>query len=532
MRCLARALSKWSVACLLLAGLSGLPWRADAADTEKPELPGVVIDQSPDPQRVYVGCPGIAILPNGDYVATHSWFGPGTTVDQMVAFGSSDRGRTWQHLSNISGQWWSSLFVHRGALYLMGPNKQYGSIVIRRSTDGGRTWTEPKDRVTGLIAADAQYHTAPVPVVVHKGRIWRAMEEYRGGWGTGFCPLVLSAPEDADLLKAQNWTLSDRLPWGDWKPYKGWLEGNIVVTPEGKPVDFLRVAWPRGEKAAIVRISDDGRIVSFDPERDFVDFPGGSNKFSIRWDEKTQRYWSLVNKERDPTAFRNVLALISSTDLRQWTVQTVLLQHTDSRKHAWQYIDWLFDGEDLIAVSRTAWDGSHNAHDANYFTFHRFANFRRLSMADSAPLLGPADTREPGAHESVDLSIQGLGFRMATLKPDGQAFSNRKYVWQGVPKRLAGWSYTQTNGGEPPLIRAKAKRDCAIYVATGQKGKTELNAWTADDDLGFCYTDGGKTRMRVFHRTLKAGEEIELPQDSWTGTLVLVPAEKGLGIRD
>ncbi len=30
-----------------------------------------------------------------------------------------------------------------------------------------------------------------------------------------------------------------------------------------------------------------------------------------------------------------------------------------------------------IAVSRTAWDGSHNFHDANYFTFHRVEGFRK-----------------------------------------------------------------------------------------------------------------------------------------------------------
>ena len=32
---------------------------------------------------------------------------------------------------------WSSLFVHRDAVYLLGTSQQYGSIVIRRSDDGG-----------------------------------------------------------------------------------------------------------------------------------------------------------------------------------------------------------------------------------------------------------------------------------------------------------------------------------------------------------------------------------------------------------
>jgi hypothetical protein len=37
--------------------------------------PGVIIDRSPDFERVYVACPSIAILPDGSYVASHSWFG-------------------------------------------------------------------------------------------------------------------------------------------------------------------------------------------------------------------------------------------------------------------------------------------------------------------------------------------------------------------------------------------------------------------------------------------------------------------------
>jgi hypothetical protein len=53
-------------------------------------------------------------------------------------------------------------------------------------------------------------------------------------------------------------------------------------------------------------------------------------------------------------------------------------------------VDWLFDGADIAAVCRTAYDdqtgGAANFHDANFLTFHRFANFRRLTMADSVPV--------------------------------------------------------------------------------------------------------------------------------------------------
>jgi hypothetical protein len=74
----------------------------------------------------------------------------------------------------------------------------------------------------------------------------------------------------------------------------------------------------------------------------------------------------------------NVLALVSSSDLKRWKVHTIVLQHPDRRHHAWQYVDWRFDGDDIVAVSRTAWGDSHNFHDANYLTFHRINDFRRL----------------------------------------------------------------------------------------------------------------------------------------------------------
>ena len=345
--------------------------------------PGVVIDRSPDPSRVYIGSPSIAVLPSGEYLASHDFFGPGTTNSQTAVFASKDRGATWRKVATLDGQWWSTLFVHRNALYILGTSKEYGAVVIRRSTDAGRTWTNPQDRHSGLLLDDGKYHCAPVPVVIHKGRIWRAVEYFTGQWGTGFCPLVISAPIDADLLRADAWTASNRLEWGSWQPYVGWLEGNVVVTPKDELVDILRVQKPGAGKAARVQIGDDGKTIRFDPARDFIDFPGGSHKFTIRYDEQSRRYWSLVNKDYDPPAVRNVLALVSSPDLEHWTVKSILLRHSDSRHHAWQYLDWLFDGNDLIAVSRTAWDGSHSFHDANYLTFHRIANFRRLTIQDS-----------------------------------------------------------------------------------------------------------------------------------------------------
>jgi hypothetical protein len=56
----------------------------------------------------------------------------------------------------------------------------------------------------------------------------------------------------------------------------------------------------------------------------------------------------------------------------------------------WSGNDWRFDGDDLIAVSRPAYDDdsgeAHRLHDANYLTFHRFKNLRQLTDNDSVPV--------------------------------------------------------------------------------------------------------------------------------------------------
>jgi hypothetical protein len=314
--------------------------------------------------------------------------------DTTDVYASADKGRTWARRATVKGQWWSSLFVHRGDLYLMGTSQARGYCVIRRSTDGGKTWTEPTDADSGLLLADGMYHCAPVPVLVHAGRLWRGMEDGAGpkGWDRKFKAFVMSAPVGADLLKASSWTCSNRLAhdstWLGGK-FGGWLEGNAVATPDGEVVDVLRVQQPGyPETAAVVRVSADGKTATFDPANDFIPFPGGGKKFTIRFDPASKRYWALANhvpKEFEgPNAAsrRNTLALICSADLRAWEVRRVVLQHPDVKAHGFQYADWQFDGRDLIAVVRTASeepDGTpaHNAHDANHLTFHRVADFRR-----------------------------------------------------------------------------------------------------------------------------------------------------------
>jgi hypothetical protein len=362
--------------------------------------PGVVVNYISARTGKYIGSPSIAVLPNGDYIASHDYFRKNklgiSPQNELLVFGSRDKGATWQKRAELKG-FWHNLFTHgdQGALYLMGPTKEYGHVIIRRSNDSGYTWTEPADRSTGRLLDEMEYHTAPVPMLVHNNRIWRAMEETENGrkeWAKRFGAFVMSAPVDSQLLDANNWTTGNRItPDEAWLggDFGGWLEGNVVLAPDGNIVNILRVETPGlPEKAAIITMNPEGGQAAFDPDTGFVDFPGGAKKFNIRYDPHSGFYWALINpvkpefKDIQPIAVRNTLALSRSADLRTWEIRSILLEHPDPHQHGFQYVDWLFDGDDIIAAVRTAFDdpifGANSAHNANYLTFHRFVDFRNL----------------------------------------------------------------------------------------------------------------------------------------------------------
>ena len=357
-------------------------------------MPGVVIHHSAASTGKYVGCPSIVVLPSGEYIASHSHFGPGSTNSRSFIYISRDRGKSWDFLTSLEGQIWSNLFIHNESLYIMGTDhcdrsdgRLNGMVVIRRSDDGGRTWTTPVDGATGLLTDQDGWHTAPCPVAVQNGRLYRAVEFAAESNRSTWCSCVLSAREDADLLNRKSWLFSEQFehPWSESQ----WIEGNMVVAPDGAIINVLREnhqgedrekAAEQIDRAIMLHVLEDGNRLHWRPEISGIDFPGGGVKFTIRYDSISMIYWALVNKQLDPPALRNRLYLSMSRDLRHWHAKYTLLEHEDLRYHAFQYVDWVFDRGDIVYVSRTAFDdgvgGAHSFHDANYLTFHRVTDFR------------------------------------------------------------------------------------------------------------------------------------------------------------
>ncbi len=377
------------------------------------KVPGVVITRSQDIKNLFITNPSIVKLPDGRYLASCSGALRTKSVKGGVSFFiSEDRGETWTVQSaNSIVMTFCNLFIHKGELYLMGTNRGYKDVVISKSIDWGNTWSNPVDSLNGLLVKGGFYHSAPVPVVVHNGRIWRSMENSDNNSGANKRALVMSAPANADLLNASNWTLTNELSFEvpdeikRNRDFKQWLEGNVLVDREGKVVNILRVdELKEGGFAAITHVNNVGKL-TYQAEHDLIQFPGGGVKFTIRFDSLSNKYWTISNAAFDEdmikthkgkykngvhaSLLRNRVVLMYSHDLKNWIVKDTLISADNPFFHGFQYTDWQFDRSDIIAVTRTAFEEERGLpvrqHDANFLTFHRFKDFRESKVITIIP---------------------------------------------------------------------------------------------------------------------------------------------------
>lgn len=362
--------------------------------------PGTVIDKVVTLRKDKITDVNIVILPDGSYLA--SCYGA-LGGNGSAMYRSDDRGVTWKVVHGNDSEYvgFDKLFLVDGTLYQLGVRLNVDSdIIIRKSTDNAVTWTPFVS-----ILSNEVYLKAPTPVVIHDGRVWHAV----GGAPSGRkrSAIMISAPVGSDLLNPANWTESNRITfdtsWFD-SSYDGsfvnWQEGNAVVQPDGSMGIVMRVdesnfVKPYRDCGALLSMTDE-KTLAFNPETDFFPMAGGGKKFTINYDEVSGKYWAITNPCFDEDVnkthegiyskglgaglLRNRLALVSSTDLRTWNVEALLVSSNNPFFHGFQYVDWVFEGDDIIAVCRCAFEEERGLperqHDANMLVFFRWENFR------------------------------------------------------------------------------------------------------------------------------------------------------------
>ena len=215
-----------------------------------------------------------------------------------------------------------------------------------------------------------------------------------GSWASPkkYGAATLFAREDADLLDPASWTISGITHYDpDWPgtPEGGavsMLEGSVYVAGDGRLVNLLRMemhgASPSYGKACLLEL-DPENLAAAPKFLKIIDMPTGANsRTHILKDPVGGKYWALGNLVTDPATprMRSVLALAVSDDGYDWRVAKILLDYRrlSPKETGFQYASFIFDGEDILYLSRTSFNGAHNFHDANCQTYGTVRNFRML----------------------------------------------------------------------------------------------------------------------------------------------------------
>lgn len=334
--------------------------------------------------------PSIIKTPSGALLASMDVFAPNAPQNLALLFRSRDRGASWHYVCDLFPCYWATLFVHRGRIYMLACSTEYGDLMIGASDDDGDSWTKPERLFSGSSSSDEEgWQHTPMPITRFEGRLYTAVDY--GAWKKGGHAIgVLSVSEDADLLNSENWSVSELTAYDpNWPGAPvgecgGPLEGSILPDGRGGLVNMLRIqinaCRPNHGRALLLRVD------AHDPEKGqrferFVDMPSGSNsKTHALYDEVSGKYIAIGNicVDQSTPIQRNVLALLVGDSVYDWRVAKVLLDYRedDPAMVGFQYISFIFDGDDILFQSRTALNGARNFHDANYSTFHIIKNFR------------------------------------------------------------------------------------------------------------------------------------------------------------
>lgn len=333
--------------------------------------------------------PSLVKHPDGYLLASMDVFAGDYPQNLTIIFRSDDNGKTWSYVSELMPCFWGKLFVHKNELYMLSCSTEYGDLLIGKSTDGGKTFSAPTVLLRGSNGKNGNcgVHKNPQNIFIHNNRIYETLEW--GSWANkeyGHAAMVMSCDINDDLLAAESWSFSKPVKFDYFAPELEDLEkpvmtieGTLTLSPEGELLNIMR--FGKRNKALVYKVNTEDFEAPLE-YKGIMNFGANFSKFMIKYDDISQKYYSVATAlyENSADSARNLLVLMSSCDLKEWEVVCSLMDYRqcDHEKVGFQYVDFLFDGDDILYLCRTAINNADNYHNSNYSTFHTIKNFRNL----------------------------------------------------------------------------------------------------------------------------------------------------------
>jgi hypothetical protein len=299
-------------------------------------------------------------------------------------------------------------WVHQGALYLFankgGTKVRNDDLLLLRSTDGGRTWSEP------VTLFEGHFWNCHTGMVLRKDRLYWAVDDLALGNKRG--PRVVSGDLSGDPMEPKAWRLSEPVPFPGVPDAltnpkfaslsSQYLEPNVLEIQGHLRV--LATVKPKRQSTAglcaVFDLNDDGHNLGLKFTQ-YHPMPGGQLKFCVIWDEVSQLFWATANlvvdsqgafdwwaagEKQGNVAYasglggndRRFLMLLYGIDGLNW-LQAGCVAQAPKISQSFMYARPVIDGDDLAIIARTSINAP-NQHDADHATFHRVKDFRKLAL--------------------------------------------------------------------------------------------------------------------------------------------------------
>ena len=320
---------------------------------------------------------------------------------------SSDGGQTWQTASDLP-YYSAAPWTHGGALYLFvnkgGTKVRNDDLLLLKSTDGGKTWSEPVTLFTG------HFWNCHTGMVQRDNKLYWATDDLALGSKRG--PRVIAGDLSGEVMNPSAWRLSEPVPFPGVpeamtnpqyeKLSSQYLEPNVIDV-RGRLRVLMTVKPKRQSTAGMCAVLDfedkggpiDLKFTQFHP------MPGGQLKFCVIWDEQTKLFWATANlvvdgqgafvwfrdgEKRGNVRYasglggndRRFLMLQYSVDGLNW-FQAGCVAQAGKISQSFMYARPVIDGDDLAIIARSSINAP-NQHDADHATFHRVKDFRKLAL--------------------------------------------------------------------------------------------------------------------------------------------------------